>query len=143
MATVRTAWASLAATSPALPWVLIPTLAWLITWAVRTFYPTAWQRFADAGPVGAAASKSWQSLPVTVIGTAIGAVTAGLDPTDLCLAALASLLAPVWHEALHFVTARVPWLPTYFGGAFPAAGSAPRPEVPAVPRSEAPTEPEL
>jgi hypothetical protein len=126
-------WAALGQYDPALPWVLLPTLLWLGQWAVRCKWPGAWEALARLGPTGAAASKAWQALPSSVIGCVVCAATVGIAPRDLALAAVVSNAAPVAHELLRYVTERVPFLPTYLGGNYPAAGSAAKPPTPTIP----------
>ena len=128
---VSRVWTSLASTDAALPWVLLPTILWLVQWAFRSKWPAAWQWAANLGPTGAAASKAWQALPSVVIGSVLCASATGLKPSDLALAAVVSCGAPVWHEVLKWLSAHVP---AYQGGNYPAAGySSPPPMPPAPP----------
>jgi len=121
-------WLAGEALNPAVPWMVLPLVSWLVTWFVRRRWPYAWTRFASWGPVSKAASKAWQALPGTLVGTSVAAAATGLDPGDTALAALMSLLAPVGHELGRAITTwlhkRWAWFPVYYGGAWPAAGQS-------------------
>ena len=112
------AWGWLAGIDPAVPWFLIPLLAWLVNLAVRTWAPKLWERLASLGPSGVTAGKAFEALPAVAFGAAFSALSGHSDPRGLMHAALAGLIAPVWHEALK------QFVPGYLGGAFPAAGGA-------------------
>jgi hypothetical protein len=112
------AWGWLAGVDPSLPWFLIPLLAWLVNLAVRTWAPKFWERLASLGPSGVTAGKAFEALPAVAFGAALAALSGHGDPRGLMHAALAGLIAPVWHEALK------QFVPGYLGGAFPAAGGA-------------------
>jgi len=121
------AWAWLALTiHPLAPWFCVPALCWLVLWAVRTWAPGAWQWVADKGPIGAAASKCFQALPSVALGAIIVAFATGADVKLTVTGAVVALGAPLWHEVLRWASSKTPG-PTYLGGSYPAAGSAPKP----------------
>lgn len=128
-------WAYLAGLHPAAPWIVLPIVVWLLTWTIRRLWPGAWERFARLGPVSSAASKAWQAAPAALLGAALEALAGGRSPRELCLAAAVSLAAPVWHELARATTSRVDWIPTYYGGKWPAASLAPPPPLPRPPGS--------
>jgi hypothetical protein len=112
-------WQWFASIDPALPWALIPIGAWLTNWSIRKWTPEAWEWFTKLGPSGVTFSKAFQMLPSIAYGVIIASWAGHGDPKGLMKAALVSLFAPVWHEAL------TQFFPQYYGGSFPAAGSAP------------------
>ena len=116
------AWAWLAGIDPAVPWFLIPLAAWLVNWSIRKWVPKFWERIALLGPSGVTAGKAFEALPSVAFGAAFAALSGHGDARGLMHAALAGLIAPVWHEALK------QFVPGYLGGSFPAAGGAAPPE---------------
>lgn len=119
----------------ALPWACVPLVLWLLTWALRRRFPKVWEWFASKGPLGRKFRKVWQAIPSALGGTILVSVSFDWQTTDLCLASLVSLAAPLWHELLRSATAwlnkRLPWVPVYYGGIWPAAGQS----IPPSPRA--------
>jgi len=110
----------------ALPWILIPVLAWLVNWAIRTWVPGLWEWLTDRiGPRRAGLfRKLVQAAPSVATGAVIVALAKGEPYGDIVQGALVALGAPLWHEVLKWATSKLPG-PTYRGGSFPAAGGAP------------------
>jgi hypothetical protein len=127
---VNAGWSTLAGVHPVLPWLGLPAAIWVAIWAFRRLLPNGWEIVTDTlgGPGGTRLGVAWrklvQSAPSLVLGALVMSFREGTDPGTAALGVLASAGAPLWHETLRWLSSRTPG-PTYHGGAFPAAASAP------------------
>ena len=124
---MQAAWLWLATTvHPLAPWVAMVGLVFAALYAVRKWAPGVWQWAADKGPIGVAASKCFQALPSVLLGALIVSISTGADVKLTVIGAVTALAAPLGHEVLKWASSKTPG-PTYLGGSWPAAGSAPKP----------------
>lgn len=153
MPTVQTwlhaAYLWLAAIWPPLPYVLLVlATSWLAPWAIRRFWPNAWQWFAGVGnslidslplPIDPDGSlrklfgKSFQALPSALFTATAFALVTHVDVWQALKGAAFGVAGPVWHELLKRITTAFGVLPTYHGGAYPAAANAPQKKAASVP----------
>ena len=93
---------------PVAPLIALLVAIWIPQWAVRRWFPGAWELLADLpfiklnklGPWLKHARKAWQAMPSAVAGAAMLAMTSGGDMVAAGWGAALGLGVPVWHELL-------------------------------------------